>query len=587
VQQETGEAAPHRPAPAGPRDEVGEGGLGGGGGPGEAAVGGLLGVGHPGDHGEDRRRVLGPAGDAEIDLGDAAVTVPVEERRQAELRQLTGQVTGGELRRRCAEQELAVPPGALGQPPEGEVHLDGDVVRHAGQDGVDVVRGRDALEQLLRQGGGQHARHDRPGDGVGALGRAVVTEVAQPVGGGAQLPGRGGGDPQLLDGSAHPGAGGLGTGEGADDPGDRASGRTQRRGGGARCGTLARGEPRIVEDVRHGRLGAGAEVHRHSLDQAFAGGRVARLVGEVAVEPPADVDDLGPDAEGRQHAGDLRLEGGQAHRRHRLEHALHVTELDVHPGLRAGLRGQREQGGDRPRLEQPQRAGPVHRPLHVLGAAGPFLQPLPHRPQPLEQLGRHAPRGRQRGSGLAGYDVYRDGTLIGSPTTTSFAVTGLSAATHYEFTVAARDAAGNRSARSAALAVTTAAGDTPTGGTCRVAYSTSDWSAGFTGSVSVTNTGTAAIGAWSLQWSYTAGQLVTQGWSARATQTGTVVTATGETWSPSLAPGRDGDLRLQRQPRIHQPPLGGVHPQRHHLHDCLTEQPSPPGSRSPGGRLWG
>ncbi|MFB9362692.1 glycoside hydrolase family 3 N-terminal domain-containing protein [Actinoplanes nipponensis] len=141
------------------------------------------------------------------------------------------------------------------------------------------------------------------------------------------------------------------------------------------------------------------------------------------------------------------------------------------------------------------------------------------------------------GSGLAGYDVYRDGTLIGSPTAASYAVTGLSPATRYEFSVAARDAAGNRSARSAALAVTTAAGDTSTGGSCRVSYSTNDWSTGFTGTVALTNTGTAAVPTWSLQWSYTAGQQVTQAWSARVTQAGAAVTATGETWSPGLAAG--------------------------------------------------
>ena len=53
----------------------------------------------------------------------------------------------------------------------------------------------------------------------------------------------------------------------------------------------------------------------------------------------------------------------------------------------------------------------------------------------------------------------------------------------------------------------------------------------------MTNTGTAALSAWSLQWSYTAGQQITQAWSARVTQSGTAVTATGETWSPSLAAG--------------------------------------------------
>jgi beta-glucosidase len=77
----------------------------------------------------------------------------------------------------------------------------------------------------------------------------------------------------------------------------------------------------------------------------------------------------------------------------------------------------------------------------------------------------------------------------------------------------------------------------PATSSCRVSYATNDWSTGFTGSVSVTNTGTAAIGAWSLQWSYTAGQQITQAWSARVVQTGTGVTATGETWSPALAAG--------------------------------------------------
>ncbi len=59
------------------------------------------------------------------------------------------------------------------------------------------------------------------------------------------------------------------------------------------------------------------------------------------------------------------------------------------------------------------------------------------------------------GTGVAGYDVYRGGTLAGSPTTTSFTVTGLAANTTYSFTVRARDNAGNASAQSAALSVTT------------------------------------------------------------------------------------------------------------------------------------
>ena len=61
------------------------------------------------------------------------------------------------------------------------------------------------------------------------------------------------------------------------------------------------------------------------------------------------------------------------------------------------------------------------------------------------------------GSGVAGYDIYRNGTLAGSASGTSFTSTGLAANTTYSFTVRARDNAGNASAQSGALSVTTSA----------------------------------------------------------------------------------------------------------------------------------
>ncbi len=57
--------------------------------------------------------------------------------------------------------------------------------------------------------------------------------------------------------------------------------------------------------------------------------------------------------------------------------------------------------------------------------------------------------------GVTGYDVYEGVGLIGSTATTTFSVTGLSPATLYTFTVVAKDAAGNESAPSAPLDVTT------------------------------------------------------------------------------------------------------------------------------------
>ncbi|ESU29810.1 hypothetical protein FLJC2902T_02860 [Flavobacterium limnosediminis JC2902] len=57
--------------------------------------------------------------------------------------------------------------------------------------------------------------------------------------------------------------------------------------------------------------------------------------------------------------------------------------------------------------------------------------------------------------GVTGYDVYRGTTLLGTVATTTYNVTGLTAATAYTFTVRAKDAAGNISAASNAVNVTT------------------------------------------------------------------------------------------------------------------------------------
>ncbi|HEX5202846.1 MAG TPA: glycoside hydrolase family 3 N-terminal domain-containing protein [Actinoplanes sp.] len=72
---------------------------------------------------------------------------------------------------------------------------------------------------------------------------------------------------------------------------------------------------------------------------------------------------------------------------------------------------------------------------------------------------------------------------------------------------------------------------------CQVAWTTNDWGTGFSANVTVTNTGTTTLNPWSLQWTFTAGQSVIQGWSARITQSGAAVTATGESWNASLPPG--------------------------------------------------
>ncbi|TGV30564.1 fibronectin type III domain-containing protein, partial [Mesorhizobium sp. M8A.F.Ca.ET.142.01.1.1] len=76
------------------------------------------------------------------------------------------------------------------------------------------------------------------------------------------------------------------------------------------------------------------------------------------------------------------------------------------------------------------------------------------------------------GSGLAGYDVYRNGSLVGSPSSASYVDGGLTASTTYRYRVRARDNAGNASAQGTEISATTLAGDGGTTGKRVIGYFT-------------------------------------------------------------------------------------------------------------------
>ncbi|MEU4392246.1 cellulase family glycosylhydrolase [Kribbella sp. NPDC023855] len=138
-------------------------------------------------------------------------------------------------------------------------------------------------------------------------------------------------------------------------------------------------------------------------------------------------------------------------------------------------------------------------------------------------------------TGVAGYDIYRGTTLVGTSTTTSYTATGLTPSTTYSFTVRARDLAGNVSAASAAVTATTAAGQST--GACSVKYRANGWSGGFTATVQITNTGTTALTGWTLGFTFPSGQTVSNGWNATWTQTGSAVTAAALSHNSALAAG--------------------------------------------------
>ncbi|WP_406317326.1 cellulose binding domain-containing protein [Streptosporangium sp. NBC_01639] len=142
---------------------------------------------------------------------------------------------------------------------------------------------------------------------------------------------------------------------------------------------------------------------------------------------------------------------------------------------------------------------------------------------------------------VTGYDVYREaGTTdvqAGSPSSASFALTGLAADTSFTYYVVARDAAGNSSTASDPVTFKTAAGSGGGAG-CSAAYKvTNSWTGGFQGEVTVKNTGTSAISAWTVTWSFANGQQITQLWSGVHTQTGAAVTVKNASWNGALGGG--------------------------------------------------
>ncbi|MEW2476932.1 cellulase family glycosylhydrolase [Micromonospora gifhornensis] len=144
--------------------------------------------------------------------------------------------------------------------------------------------------------------------------------------------------------------------------------------------------------------------------------------------------------------------------------------------------------------------------------------------------------------GVTAYEVLRTtsgsgGASVVTVSGTSYRATNLTASTSYTFTVRARDAAGNISAASPPLTLTTPAdngggGDQGCAATYRVVNS---WQGGYQAEVTVRNSGTAAIGGWTVNWTAPAGTTISSLWNGRLTTSGTSVTVRNEPYNGQLA----------------------------------------------------
>ncbi|MFG2319332.1 cellulase family glycosylhydrolase [Streptomyces tendae] len=143
---------------------------------------------------------------------------------------------------------------------------------------------------------------------------------------------------------------------------------------------------------------------------------------------------------------------------------------------------------------------------------------------------------------VTGYDVVRLGdgteTTVASSATTTATVTGLTPGTAYTFAVRARDAAGNRSTASPAVEVTTDEGGGTPGGACSVGYRVvGEWPGGFQGEIAVRNTGSTAVGPWTLAFAFADGQTVTHMWGGTATQNAGAVSVAPASYTATIPAG--------------------------------------------------
>ncbi|MFH8798349.1 cellulase family glycosylhydrolase [Streptomyces sp. NPDC017936] len=141
--------------------------------------------------------------------------------------------------------------------------------------------------------------------------------------------------------------------------------------------------------------------------------------------------------------------------------------------------------------------------------------------------------------GVTRYDVVRVSggteTVAASSTTNTVTLTGLTGGTAYTFAVYARDAAGNRSARSATVGVTTAA--TPAG-SCAVGYRVvGEWPGGFQGEITLRNTGSAPVSGWTLGFAFANGQTISSMWGGTPAQSGGAVTVTPASYTSTVPAG--------------------------------------------------
>jgi Cellulose binding domain/Fibronectin type III domain len=147
---------------------------------------------------------------------------------------------------------------------------------------------------------------------------------------------------------------------------------------------------------------------------------------------------------------------------------------------------------------------------------------------------------------IAGYQVYQLGsngssTLVGTTTSTTLSLSGLTIGTTYTYNVVAVDNHNNQSLPSPPVTFTV---PPPSNSSCAVHYVVnSSWPGGFSGSITMTNKGSSPINPWTLTFTFPAGESVQSGWDGTWSQSGQNVTVQAASWNSAI-PANGGTVTI-------------------------------------------
>ncbi|HZR43528.1 MAG TPA: cellulase family glycosylhydrolase [Ktedonobacteraceae bacterium] len=137
---------------------------------------------------------------------------------------------------------------------------------------------------------------------------------------------------------------------------------------------------------------------------------------------------------------------------------------------------------------------------------------------------------------IAKVEFYNGSTLVGTATTSpySFSWTGV-AANSYILTAKTYDSGGGTTVSAPVAVTVNAPGSTVIG--CQMQYTMNQWDTGFSVGIKLTNNGTTTINGWTLTFSFSGNQKITQLWNGVLTQTGENISVKDAGYNATIAPG--------------------------------------------------